>query len=345
MEVVLGVAELSLGLALICLALASAFRTVVLPRAAFDPLSRGIFLGLRSILLWISRRSSRVFETETVLAVHAPLGLLLLALAWALGIMSGFTLLFHATADMSLERAFVLAGSSFTTLGFERAASFSHEVLSIAAAILGLGIVALLIGYLPTIYGLFSHREVIVADVAIKSGGVAHGPALVARLMRDGDPARLDALWLDWEHWLIALGETHTAEPSLNFFRSPRASRSWLTSATAVLDASILRNVVVDAPYSARADMVYQAGTEAIVSIAHFFFMRPGDDSEALSTVSRAEFDEAVRSMEGSGVPITRDREAAWTSFVTLRSAYERQLVGLERLVLPPASAWSGGID
>ena len=234
MDVAIAILESVVGVSLIFFSLTSAFRTVVLPRAAFDPLSRAIFLGFRSLLLWASRQSARIFDAETVLAVHAPLGLLTLALAWAVGIILGFTLLFDATADLGLERAFVLAGSSFTTLGFLPPTTPIHEVLSILAAILGLGVVALLIGYLPTIYGLFSQREVIVADVAIKSGGLAHGPSLIMNLTRDGLPTRLDELWHDWEHWLIALGETNTSEPSLTFFRSPRASRSWLTSAVAI---------------------------------------------------------------------------------------------------------------
>ena len=50
----LGRSSSLLGLALVTFSLASAFRTVVLPRAAFDPLTRAIFLGFRSFLLWLS---------------------------------------------------------------------------------------------------------------------------------------------------------------------------------------------------------------------------------------------------------------------------------------------------
>ena len=44
----------------------------------------------------VARISRERLGVETVLAVHAPLSLLTLALAWAIGIMLGFTLLFSA---------------------------------------------------------------------------------------------------------------------------------------------------------------------------------------------------------------------------------------------------------
>jgi len=345
MDVVVAVVQGILGVALVFVSLTSAFRTVVLPRAAFDPLTRAIFLGFRSILLRLSRLSSKHFDREAVLAVHAPLGLLTLALSWALGIMLGFALLFDATGEIAFGRALVLAGSSFTTLGFEAPASGIHEALTIVAAVLGLTVVALLIAYLPTIYGLFSKREVIVADIAIKSGGIAHGPDLVRHLTRDGDPVRLDEMWMDWEHWFIALGETHTSEPSLNFFRSPRADRSWLTAATAVLDAAIIRNVMLDAPFSARADMTYRAGVEAMAGIAHFFFVRPDGSETPGQLVSRKDLELEIDKLEASGCRMVEDRDEAWEAFAILRSAYEHELIGLDQLILPPPAPWSLGLS
>ncbi len=339
MDAVFSVVEVVVGTLLIVISLASAFRTVVLPRASFDPLTRGVFLGFRSALLWISRRSDHL-DRESVLSVHAPLGLLALALAWAVGIILGFTLLFLGTGSISFEEAFTLAGSSFTTLGFVPPDDGIHEVLAIVAAILGLGVVALLISYLPTIYGLFSRREVVVADVSIKSGGVAFGPDLVRHLTRRDDTARIDDMWVDWGHWLITLGETHTSEPSLNFFRSPRARRSWLAAATAVLDAAILRNVVLAAPMSVRADMTYRSGVEAIVSIAHFFFVRPKGEEEHYTVLTRGDFDDAADELADAGCPLVRDLDEAWAEFVKMRSAFEPHVLGLAALIQPPPSPW-----
>jgi len=328
------------GLALVVMSLASAFRTVVMPRAAFDPVTRAIFLGFRSFFVGIAKRT-RYVDHETVLGAHAPLGLLTMALAWAVGLVLGFTLLFEATGDTGLAEAAVLAGSSFTTLGFAAPETPVHDLLSVTAAILGLFIVALLISYLPTIYGLFSRREVTVADVNIKSGGAAHGPDLVLHLTRVADTTRLDDMWVDWGHWLITLGETHTSEPSLNFYRSPRVKRSWLTAATAILDAAALRNTLVAAPFSIRAEMTYRSGTEALGSIAHFFFVRPDGDDEHYTLLTRDDFDAEVERLKDDGVPVVEDLDEAWTEFVKLRELYEPYVLGLCELILPPPAPWS----
>jgi hypothetical protein len=332
------------GVLLIFFSLASVFRTVVLPRAAFDPMTRAIFLGFRSFLLWLSGLSDRFLDREVALSVHAPLGLLTMALAWAVGIMLGFTLLFAATGPDGLQDAFVLAGSSFTTLGFSGPESRLHEVLAVVAAVLGLGVVALLISYLPTIYGLFSRREVVVADISIRSGGVAHGPDLMRHLIRGADTTRLDDMWADWGHWFITLGETHTSEPSLNFFRSPRPRRSWLTAATAILDAAVLRNVVIAAPTSVRAEMTYRSGREALVGIAHFFFVRPDGEDDYFTVLTRADFDVEIRELEKDGIPLVDDLDAAWDAFAKQRSAYEPHVLGLARLILPPPAPWASDL-
>ena len=339
MSVVISIAEITLGTLLIVFSLASAFRTVVLPRASFDPITRGVFLGFRRLLFAIALRSDRI-DNESVLSVHAPLGLLATALAWALGIIVGFGLIFHGTSDLSLHDSLVLAGSSFTTLGFVAPSGGLHELLAITAAILGLGVVAMLISYLPTIYGLFSRREVTVADVSIKSGEQTHGPDLMRNLSRGSDTTRIDDLWAEWGHWLIALGETHTSEPSLNFFRSPRGNRSWLLAAPAVLDAAILRNVVIDTPDSVRADMTYRAGVEAIVSIAHFFFVRPRGEDEHYTLLTREDFDAAVDELRRSGASIVADEDHAWERFAQMRSEFEPHLLGICELILPPPAPW-----
>jgi hypothetical protein len=341
MDVLVSLVEIVFGVLIIGVALASAFRTFVLSRASFNRVTGSVFLGLRSFLVWVTRHVGRL-DREAVLSLHAPIGLLVMALAWAAGIIVGFALLFHATAPIGLDEAFVLAGSSFTTLGFEAPARGIQQFLAIAAAVLGLGIVALLISYLPTIYGLYSRREVTVADVAIKSGGVAHGPDLVRNLSRGYDTVRIDSLWTEWGHWLIALGETHTSEPALSFFRSPRGERSWLATATTLLDAALLRNHVLAKPTSVRGDLAYRAGVEAITSIAHFFFVRPceEDEPECRTRLRREEFDAAVRQLAEAEIPVVDDLDAAWEAFSAGRAEWEPHVLGLAELVTPPPAPW-----
>ena len=53
-------------------------------------------------------------------------------------------------------------------------------------AALGLGLLAMLISYLPTIYGSFSRREVSVSQLAVRAGTPPSAPEMIIRAHRTG---------------------------------------------------------------------------------------------------------------------------------------------------------------
>ncbi len=59
-----------------------------------------------------------------------------------------------------------MSGSSLFTLGFVRPPDFAATCFAFLEAAFGLGLLALLIAYLPTIYAAFSRREVMVGQLA-----------------------------------------------------------------------------------------------------------------------------------------------------------------------------------
>lgn len=338
MNVVLDVLLVLIGVAVVGSTLASAVRTVVLPRAAISRLTRVVFFGWRAVLLRVSRRAEDYRGQDAILALHAPMGLLTLPLSWATGIIAGFVALYLGTGQIGFGEAWVVSGSSFTTLGFARPEAGIHLALSVIQSLMGLGIIALLISYLPSIYGSFQRREVVVADVALKSGGTVFGPGIIGMLVDNECLERLDEMWDEWERWLIELGESHTSEPSLNFLRSPQHDRSWLTTAAAILDVANLRNSALALPMSANARTTLQAGTETLRHIGTFFAI--SDQSGSLS-LSRKEFDRALDDLAERGAPLRDDRNAAWAEFSSKRIRYDTQVIGLCGLVMPPPAPWS----
>ena len=124
--------------------------------------------------------------------------------------------------------------------------------MSIIEALLGLGLVALLISFLPTMYAHFTRREATVAKLYLRASneqGWASPAVLLSRASRIGGLGQLDELWVEWESWFIDLEESHTTFPALTFFRSPVPERSWITAAGIALDtASIQLSAVGRAP-------------------------------------------------------------------------------------------------
>ena len=158
----------------------------------------------------------------------------------------GFALLLWPTLRTGgLLDAFALAGSSLCTLGYLAAPTGGSRVLVDIAALVGLGTVALQIGYLPTLYAAFNRREGLVTMLDSRAGVPSWGPELLARThygLGSGVSAmgQLPELFEDWERWSADVSESHATYLPLTNFRSPRPLSSWLTAQLAVLDAAAL---------------------------------------------------------------------------------------------------------
>ena len=85
------VAVFILGLAVVAYTLLSAVRAFVMPRSAQDAVTRVVFIGMRILFnLWAN--PLRTFEArDRVMALYAPLALVLLPGAWLLMVTAGYT--------------------------------------------------------------------------------------------------------------------------------------------------------------------------------------------------------------------------------------------------------------
>ena len=81
----------------------------------------------------------------------------------------------------SVANALDLAGSSMLTLGFDAPSGLLRRLAAFAAAGVGLTLFALVITYLPTLYGAFSRRERLVTKLSVRTGIPSSGPALLFR--------------------------------------------------------------------------------------------------------------------------------------------------------------------
>ena len=206
--------------------------------------------------------------------------------------------MFHALGVSTWRNAFIESGSSLFTLGFVRPVDLPTTALAFVEAAIGLGLVALLIAYLPSIYNAFSRRELEVAALAARAGTPPSAIDLLIRQHRIGRLDELDELWWRGREWFAELEETHTSTTALVFFRSPQPDRSWVTAAGVVLDAAALVNSTIDMPWSPQAALCVRAGYIALRAIADFFNM-PYDPDPAPTdpiSIAREEFDDACAS-------------------------------------------------
>jgi hypothetical protein len=275
------------------------------------------------------------------------LGLFAQLTTWAVLIWLLFAALFWSLMTASVDgptisRALELSGSSMLTLGFDSPGSVPRQLAAFAAAGVGLTLLALVIAYLPTVYGAFSRREGLITKLVVRVGVPPSGPALLSSSWELGRFDQLEEVWDSWEDWFIELGESHTTFPQLSFFRSPHPGNHWVLASETVLDGAALVIAACDVPRQSRGELCLRAGIHAMISIADFLGIphRPPEPGAEI-ILSEEKFDAAFGHLQNVGVPMRDDRESAWVAFRAIRARYEPLLAVLGRMTDAPRSAWS----
>jgi hypothetical protein len=329
--------------------LGSVLRTVVLPRGVPAQLARVAFLLVRALLRLRLRLTGRsdYATRDRVFALQAPFGLFAQLLVWAALIWLLFAVMFWSLLGSTIDggsvgRALEQAGSSMLTLGFDAPHGLARQLLSFAAAGVGLTLLALVIAYIPTVYAAFSRREALITKLVVWVGAPPTGPTLVSSTWRLGRFEQLEEVWERWEDWFIDVGESHTTFPQLAFFRSPHPQNHWVLATEAVLDGAALFTSVCDVPRQSRSGLCLHAGVHSLAAIADFLGIPhhpPEPDAEILLPQRR--FDQACDELRDLGVPLREDRDRSWSEFRSVRARYEPLLAVIGRLTDAPRSDWS----
>ena len=341
--VVADVSMLVLGVFLVVSTVLSAVRTVAVPRGEQVLLSRVLFRVTRPIFDLLVRLSRNEDHKEAFRARFAPMTMLMMPLVWAFGVILGFSCMFWASGIRPFKDAVVLSGSSFTTLGFSSSDSFYDKVLAIVEALLGLGLVALLISFMPSLYSAFSRREALVSRLEVRAGRPPSPEELILRAHRIGWLDSLEDTWEHWEQWFIEIEEAHTTYPALNYFRSPVANRSWITASATVLDSAALLQSSVAVPDRPEASLCIRAGYVTLGRIADFYGLEHPTDPRPDDPIAvpRAEFDAMLDRLAAEDVPLVADRDQAWKDFAGWRVNYDASLTAICEMVEAPPGHWT----
>ena len=332
-----------LGLALVISAANSAVLTFVLPRLGRSLVTRWLFLTTRFIFNVLTRRQKDYIRRDGIMALYAPVSLLLLPVTWLAITLVGFAGIYWALGIPTVGDSFRESGSALLTLGFSSPPDAATTVAAFFEATMGLTLIALLIAYLPTMYSAFSKRETQVTLLEVRAGNPPSASTLYKRMHRLGQMDGLTDMWKSWEVWFAELDETHTSLAALPFYRSPRAEHSWVTAAGAVLDAAAIAASSLDIPRDANQDICIRSGYLAMRHIADYFRLpydpdpKPGDPI----SIKREEFDAMYDDLRDYGIAMKPDREKAWHDFTGWRVNYDSVLLALAVLTMAPEAPWS----
>lgn len=336
--------SLVLGLALLVVHSRSLLGTLVLPRAQRDLLARMANRAVRVLLAGIAARRRSYDAKDALLAMHAPLTLAVMLAVWLAMLLVAWSLVLWAVTHGSIADAVREAGSSLFTLGFAARDTGYATAVDFLASASGLLVVALLISYLPVLYGAFTRRETLVTMLQSRAGVPAWGPEILARHQSVGLLKTLRAFYTDWERWTADVAESHTTYPILVTFRSPHPLRSWITSLLAVLDAAALHHALQDDDAPSQARLCLRMGFTALRDIADVLGIPydPDPSPEDGIQLSYEQFVRGVERVASTGFPMKRTAEEAWPHFQGWRVNYESLAYAIADLVTAPPAPWSG---
>src|SRR6201996_3916496 len=233
------------GIVLILAGWQSVVGTLIVPRPVASRLTRSVDRLVVAVYRMVTRSVTDYVKRDRILATQAA-AILVIQLGVWLGIfLVGFTLTLWPSPGRNISTALAEAGSSLFTLGFAEPPGTTPAVMVFIAAATGMIVIALQIGYLPTLYAAFNRRETDVALLVDPASAPRRGPGLLARThyaLGTGVSAinTLPDLYEQWERWAADVGESHTTYLPLVRFRSPQPYSSWVISLLAVLDSAAL---------------------------------------------------------------------------------------------------------
>jgi hypothetical protein len=338
------------GIVIIVVSTGIAIRTFMVPAGAPPLINRVLFRFTQALFDLAIRPIRSDVRRQSVLSLFAPISLLVV-LSVLLGMIGfGYTLALYGAGIKPMLRAFLFSGSALSTMGFESPGSnFWVIVLSAVEALTVVIIVALLIGYLPTIYSSYQQREQAVNNLDRLTGSQPDGMKVVDAYVNIFGASRLGELWQTWIGWFDDLATSGSTLSGELYLRSSRWDRSWISAAGAMLDAAALVDSSVDLSTDPAADRLVRLGSRSLRQVLEPLRLRCAEQPKWPQTpinITQQEFEEAYDHLQQSGLPMKPDKSAAWTTFAQHRVQYECPLMTLVRLKKPPRGArWTTDRD
>jgi Ion channel len=269
-----------------------------------------------------------------------------LLVIWALGLIFAFALLQYGGGEhltftnqpITFGLLLYHSGETFFTLGYGdiTPASYYSRALSVLEAGTGFGFLAIVIGYLPTIYTAFSRREIEISLLDARAGSPPSAAELLTRSLSSLDVGNLDRLFHDWERWAAEVLESHLSYPVLSFYRSQHSNQSWLGALTVILDATALVIAGIDGVSSEQARWTYKMARHAVVDLAQV--VNAHYDPMEQERLSDQDMVQIRTQLAAKGLKLA-DGAVVEAKLHELRMKYEPYVMGIARnlyIALPP---------
>jgi hypothetical protein len=275
------------GALLVLAILAEIFVALLLPRRVKrDPrLVRLVRIYGWKPWRWVARRLPAAVG-DTMLGIYGPLGFLLDLVLWIALLMVGYGCLnwalgshfgipHHDKVSFGNDLYFAAGTMVSSTPAGLAARTGGLRVLQIVEAGSGLAVLAIVIGYLPSLFQAFSQREATVSQLDARGGSPPSAGRILYRTGIHGGWPDVNEYLGSWEEWSAQLMETHLSYPTLAFFRSQHLNQNWLSAMCSILDACTI--TIAAAPHGTvdESRFTFMITRHAVVDLAYTFHAPP----------------------------------------------------------------------
>jgi len=246
----------------------------VVPRTLTSLISDALSHSVTGLYRFTSNHRKTYVKQDSILAWNGPMIIVSQLVTWLLLYFISYGLWIYGIGGVDFMNAFRESGSSLFTLGFADTTNLGPTLLAFMAAATGPIVIALLIGFLPTIYGAYIDREVDISLLGVSGGQPSWGPELLARLTLNNQLTDVPTVMNSWTKWFGNLRLTHTTYPVLVQIRSSSPYRHWVIASIAVLDTAALQLSLTTKLPRAECAQVIIHGTQTLESLYAALFVR-----------------------------------------------------------------------
>lgn len=330
----------ALGAALVLLALADVFLTVLHARA-----DAGVISPWLNRAVWtLFREATRPFRRREAARCYAgPVLLALTVVIWVALLLVGFALIYWPAlgrgisaigeAPRDFATALYFSGACLTTLGFGDLVpqTMPYRLLTVVEAAIGLSVLTLSLTYLLSIYSGLIRRNAFALELDFASGG--HGDAAELLLRMKGGASLLETKseFAMMGRELLHLLQTHHSFPAIHFFRRREVAYATARVALLTLDAaSLVRSALDRERYgafirSSAVELFWGGGLQLVRETAGDVLTARVIAAENLQHAAawRRRYAAAHRRFAEAGVEVEPDAEAGARRYVELRSQWD----------------------
>ncbi len=341
-------AALFLGVLLLAVAFWDVFETIVVPRPTpgWFRVGRYFLRGTWRVVRGMA--GGRMTPTsDRLLGLFAPAAAIGLLAVWMAAVVLGYGLILYALrselrpAPGDLGTVLYFAASSVLTLGYGDivATGAAARIVVAAAAVTGLGMVALVITFLFSLFGNYQRREVSVVLLQAKAGVPPSAVVLLESIARLELTSHLPGMFSDWSRWAAEVLDSHVAYPLLGFFRSSHDNLSWISALGTVLDAASLVTSTIRGVPRGEAEFMKSIGSHLVEDISNLGYRLGTHDG-----IDRHAFDKVYARLRRAGYDLEPE-EIAWPAFAQAREAYAPRLEAMARYWAVASPSWFGEME